>query len=176
MSSRTVTLRVSSPNGRYSASLCGPRVALWEGFDREPTLVIESGSVSTLTTATWTADSNSLILGFSNGMVQVWDVERATMQVCFEQPRTPTQVTCIAHSPRHETIAVLDQENRIRILNIENGTALAEFGSPFATQSLAWSPDGQLLYTDLMPIWSLVDRRVFSALAVVEPHYTSRAA
>jgi WD40 repeat protein len=158
-----IKVNTTSPNGQFVASRCGSRIVVWGG-DEQPIHVLDAGIQSPVDLVAWVADGGKIVAGYRNGVVQGWNVLTGEVLFnCFpDQPAVSVQ--CIAVAPNGERVATLDANNRICVWDLSKGQIVARFGAAFATLSLEWSPDAQVLYTDSGPVWLAEGSCVLSLL------------
>jgi WD40 repeat protein len=139
-----ITCLAWSLDGKLVASVGWEGVVrLWRASDGYLVAVL-AGHTQSVNMLSWSPDSRQVASG-SDGMLQIWDVERQqTAHVLRGPPRSRPAITWAAAGA---VAAFGGHGGQIQIHAL--GDTVTEIApvSPEAIRSLAWSPDGQILAT-----------------------------
>lgn len=144
---------VHSPDGSKVAVVYSDQV---ERMTRaQPVMVVDAVTLETLATlpaeeaafaAAWSSDSNTLVVGYSGGVVCGWDSTKAT-RLWRTDLGSSDNIRTVTVSPDGQRIAAAAIGPQMHILN-RGGQAVATLPSPVAeVRSLHFTPDDALLAT-----------------------------
>ncbi|MBN1121821.1 MAG: WD40 repeat domain-containing protein [Anaerolineae bacterium] len=119
------------------------------------------------THADWSPDGRWIVAGDrGNGLIDIWEVEKEEIVTRLTSESAPYGINGLAFSPDSRRLASLSLPHYVYIWDVETGDLLQKleaeyiFYMPeiFFTGGLAWSPDGDQLFTGLYDqplIWDL---------------------
>jgi RNA polymerase sigma factor (sigma-70 family) len=123
-----------------------PRIELWSLADRKvvrgwPTTELHLHAIG------FTPDGKSLVGGFHNGTVCVWETATGKEKVRFKHPVAGVTNIWIRVAPDGKLVATADYDGTpVRFWDLATGKQVGQFtGTPGVVEGLQFSPDGALL-------------------------------
>ncbi len=134
---------VLSPDGRYLAHRGGGegRLKLWRLDGSKPELILEESTGEHPSDVSFRPDGRQLAIAQPGASVRIYDTTAGRL---VKEIPTPGRVQPLAFHPRLPRLAI-GTETGVRILDVNTGAVLAEFGKTAPASYLAWHPDGIVL-------------------------------
>jgi WD40 repeat protein len=147
-------------DGRYAICAQGSSLTIhdlvageliWE--NRSP-----GGDIETLA---WTPDRRFAVTGHTDGLMQLWDIERREVIRRFQDPENE-EISSLALDSDGRRFIASNRQGKVRLYDIDGPEPVREFGPPpgRGTQWVALAPDGQTFVTGAsgsgtMALWSI---------------------
>lgn len=151
-----------SPDGRFFATGAGGIgsdrvVKFWdaETFALLETLPKQFGFIYDLA---FNSDGSKLV-GAVKNYVKVWDLDNANREI-LSLKASPLDINRVAFSPDNRWIATANKEGKIQIIDVKQNRVITTLtGHKGWVQTIAFSPDGQILFSGaedkIVKVWDL---------------------
>jgi WD40 repeat protein len=105
---------------------------------------------------------STIAAGYRNGTLRIWDSK--SQKPLFDRQVSETSISALSFSPDGHALACADENDKVRVFEIQTGKIMATLAHPKEVTGLDFSPNGQILATacidGLIRQWDIENRRV----------------